>query len=64
MSLRDDIKNDASRPKRASSGDVSVDQRSLRDQIAADRYLRETDAGNKSKLPIRFMRIRPKGVSE
>ncbi|MEM9108600.1 MAG: hypothetical protein AAGC72_01095 [Planctomycetota bacterium] len=60
--LSTNITTNASGPKKASTGDVTVEQHSLKDQIEADKYLKGQTATNKSKLPIRLARIKPGGA--
>ena len=63
MAIDELIKTNATGPKSASADDVSAAQHPLKDQIAADEYLRARAAANKSRLPLRFQKIRARGVS-
>ena len=55
--LKDTIKDNAAGPKRASGDSGSVDQHSLADQIAADKYLAGKEAASKNPAKA-FTRIK------
>jgi len=56
------IEENAKQPKSVSADNVDVSQHSLRDQIEADKYLRNRSAANKKRLPIRFQKVQGKGI--
>lgn len=61
--LEDQIEANASGPKRASGDQGSMEQHSLPDQIAADKYLANKQAKNNKTLGLRRIRIEmPGGV--
>lgn len=63
MTLNSEIEQSAQDPKRMRVDGNEVEQHSLQDQIAADQYLREQSAQtSKTKLPIRFAKLRPDGT--
>jgi len=55
------IRDNASGPKKATGDSGSVDQHSLNDQIAADRYLASKAAVRSKGLGIRLSRLVPPG---
>lgn len=59
------IHDAAKQPKRAMADGVSVEQHSLKDQIAAAQYIAGLSAtgGSKTKLPIRLTKIKPGGAA-
>ena len=57
------IKDSASQPKRASGDSGSVEQHSLPDQIAADKYLESKKAARKSGLGIKLAKLSPGGTA-
>lgn len=57
--LKTQIHDNAGGPKRVEVDGQTVEQHPLKDQIAADEYLRETTAGTRKKLPIRLAKLRP-----
>lgn len=57
-----DITNNSSGPKRVRVDGVTVQQHDLKDQIVADEYVAEKTAANKTKLPLRLMKIKPGGA--
>jgi hypothetical protein len=65
--MADDLKNaieeNATGPKRASGDGVSVEQHSLTDQIAADKYLQSKQAMKTQGLGIKLLKISPGGTS-
>jgi hypothetical protein len=60
--IQQSIAENAAGPRSVMSDGQSVNQHSLADQIAADKYLDEKAARNKRKLPIRLARITPGGT--
>ena len=59
--LSDNIKESASGPRRASGDSGSVEQHSLPDQIAADKFLESKKASRKKGLGIKVAKISPGG---
>ena len=57
------IRDNAAGPKRASGDSGSVEQHSLSDQIAADRYLASKKATNSSGLGVRMSRLVSPGAA-
>jgi hypothetical protein len=55
------IEENAKGPKRASGDSGSVEQHSLNDQIAADRYLASKKAARSRGLGIRMSKLVPPG---
>ena len=55
------IEESAKGPKRASGDSGSVEQHSLNDQIAADRYLASKKAARSRGLGIRMSKLVPPG---
>jgi len=55
------IEENAKGPKRASGDSVSVEQHSLGDQIAADKYLASKKAAQSKRLGIRMSKLVPSG---
>ena len=62
-SLRDAIRENALGPKRVQSDAGSVEQHSLQDQIAAERFLASKEATRKPGLGIRLTKISPDGTT-
>ncbi len=60
--LSSSIETNASGPRRASGDSGSVEQHSLPDQIAADRYLRSNAAARKRGWPFRPQKMVPPGT--
>ena len=60
--IADAIKENAAGPAKASGDSVSIEQHSIQDQIAADRYLASKRAANKPHRGMRFTRIIPPGA--
>ena len=60
--LKDAIKTNAEGPKRASGDSGSVDQHSLKDQIAADKYLAGKDAAKNPAKAFTRVKIVPPGA--
>jgi hypothetical protein len=61
--LEDSILENAQGPRRASGDSGSMEQHSLQDQIAADRYLKSKAAAKKG-LGIRMVKLVPPGADE
>ncbi len=61
--LKNSIQENASGPKRASGDGVLVEQHSLTDQIAADKYLQSKQAAATKGLGIKILKISPGGTS-
>lgn len=62
--LTDDIEELAANPKKIWTDGLLVEEHSLKDQIAADKYLRQQGASTDSaagKLPIQLFKIKPPG---
>lgn len=58
--IKDAIKANATGPKAASDDSTTVQQHSLPDQIAADKYTKSNDAVSKNpRRGLRFNRITP-----
>lgn len=60
--IDDAIETSATGPKRASGDSGSVEQHSLLDQIAADKYLASKTASRSSGMGIKLTRIAPRGT--
>ena len=60
--LEDTIKENAEGPKRAKGDSSEVEQHSLADQIAADRYLNSKKATQSKGLGIKITKIVPPGA--
>lgn len=60
--IADAIKENAAGPAKASGDSVSIEQHSIQDQIAADRYLASKRAAAKPHRGMRFTRIVPPGA--
>jgi len=61
-SLENNIRDNATAPKRASGDSGSVEQHSLQDQIAADKFLESKKASRKKGLGIKVTKISPGGT--
>ena len=59
--LENTIRDNAAGPKRATGDSGSVEQHSLDDQIAADRYLASKKAARSKGLGIRLSKLVPPG---
>ena len=59
-SLQDAIRENAAGPKRAKGDSGEMEQHSLQDQIAADRYLASKDAAQRKGLPFRTTKLVPR----
>ena len=62
LNLEDAIKENASGPKRVQGDSGSVDQHSLQDQIAADRYLASKEAVKRG-IGIKNVKLSPDGTT-
>ncbi len=60
--LQDSIRENAAGPKRAKGDSAEVEQHSLPDQIAADKYLASKQASRKKGLGIALKKISPPGA--
>jgi len=60
-SLENNIRDNATAPRRASGDSGSVEQHSLTDQIAADKFLESKKASRKKGLGIKVTKISPGG---
>jgi hypothetical protein len=59
--LSDAIAENAAGPKRAKGDQGEMEQHSLKDQVEADRYLRNREAAKAGPRALRFSRIVPPG---
>lgn len=59
--LQDTIRENAAGPKRAKGDSAEMEQHSLPDQIAADRYLASKSAASSKGLGIRLKKLVPPG---
>jgi len=59
--LDDSIRENAAGPKRAKGDSSEVEQHSLPDQIAADKYLASKQASRKKGLGIALKKLSPPG---
>jgi len=59
--LDDNIRENAAGPKRAKGDSAEMEQHSLPDQIAADRYLASKQASRKKGLGIPLKKLSPPG---
>ena len=59
--LDNQLRENASGPKRASGDSGSIEQHALADQIAADRYLASKQAARSKDLGIRLAKLVPPG---
>ena len=62
-SLRNAIRENALGPKRVQSDAGSVEQHSLQDQIAAERFLQSKEASRKPGLGIKLTKLSPDGTT-
>ena len=60
--LSEAIEENAEAPAEMQGDGRRVRSEKLTEQIAADRYLRATEAAGSNGLPIRFGRLRPPGT--
>jgi uncharacterized protein involved in outer membrane biogenesis len=56
--LKDTLLSNAQGPAEATGDEGSVKQHNLKDQIEADRYLRNVASAGGSKFPIRMAKVR------
>jgi hypothetical protein len=61
--LDDTIRTNAQGPKSASGDSGSMQQHSLQDQIAADRYLESKKAARAKILGVRLTKVVPPGAA-
>jgi len=59
--LEEQIRENAAGPKRAKGDSAEVEQHSLPDQIAADKYLASKQASRKKGLGIALKKLYPPG---
>jgi hypothetical protein len=57
------LAENAAGPKKVQGDAGSVEQHSLRDQIAAERFLQSQKAVERKGFPIRFHKIKPGGTT-
>ena len=60
--LEDNIRENAAGPKRAKGDSSEMEQHSLPDQIAADKYLASKQASRKKGLGITLKKLSPPGT--
>lgn len=60
--LQDTIRQNAAGPKRAKGDSAEMEQHSLSDQIAADRYLAAKNAAKKKGLGAALKKLVPPGT--
>jgi hypothetical protein len=60
--LEQNIRDNAAGPKRAKGDSAEMEQHSLADQIAADKYLASKQASRKKGLGIALKKISPGGT--
>ena len=60
--LEETIVESLKSPAKVSSDGCSVEQHSLADQIAADKYLASKNASRKKGLGIKFSKLSPSGT--
>jgi hypothetical protein len=60
--LEDTLRENATGPKRAKGDAVEMEQHSLPDQIAADRYLASKNAAKKKGLGVKLTKLVPSGA--
>lgn len=62
--LTDDIETNAAQPKKVLTDGLLTEEHSLKDQIEADRYLKQQQAADEianGKLPIQMFVFKPPG---
>lgn len=62
--LKDTLLSNAQGPAEATGDEGSVKQHSLPDQIAADKYLRNTGLVGASKFPLRMAKVRANSAND
>jgi len=60
--VEESIRDNAAGPRRARGDSGEVEQHSLAEQIAADRYLASKDAANKAGRGLRVSKLVPPGA--
>jgi len=60
--LSSDIAENAVAPKRVTGDSGSMEMHPIADQIAAHRFLAETDNADKPGLGLRFRKLKPPGA--
>ena len=60
--IEDNIRENAQGPRRASGDSGSVEQHSLTEQMAADRYLASKEAAKRKGMGIRVGKMIPPGA--
>jgi len=60
--LEDNIRENAAGPKRAKGDSSEMEQHSLPDQIAADKYMASKQASRKKGLGITLKKLSPPGT--
>jgi len=60
--LHNSIKTNAAGPRKASGDSGSVEQHSLTDQIAADKYLESKNASRAKGLGVKLAKLSPGGT--
>ncbi|OHB58800.1 MAG: hypothetical protein A2Y12_00160 [Planctomycetes bacterium GWF2_42_9] len=60
--IEDVIQENLKSPAKVSSDGLSVEQHSLADQIAADKYLASKTASRRKGLGIKFSKLSPSGT--
>jgi hypothetical protein len=60
--LEDNIRENAAGPKRAKGDSAEMEQHTLPDQIAADRYLASKKASQTKGLGIKLKKLSPPGA--
>jgi len=61
--LDNTIRDNAAGPRKASADSVSIEQHSLADQIAADKYLESKKASRAKGIGIKLAKISPGGTA-
>jgi len=61
--LKETIADNAAGPKRAKGDSGEIEQHSIQDQIAADRYLAVKNAAKRKGLPFRTTKLVPPGTA-
>ncbi len=61
--LKDAIAENAKGPKRVQGDSGSVEQHSLQDQIAAERFLQSKKAAQGKNFPLKIFKIAPDGTT-
>jgi len=57
------IKTNAEGPRRAAGDSGSMEQHSLPDQIAAQRFLNQSENADKTPFGLRFRKLKPPGAT-